>query len=128
MLIMAAGMFCYGLVDAANPWMIVVPALVTGTAHGLMFHTMMSLTIESFPSDVRGTGSALSLMMLDLGLIAGAPVLGQIADSFGFNWMFASIGACSFVTAFLYAWSSVPIWQERWQRRRQLLLAEESVA
>ncbi len=72
MLFMSVGMFCFWLVDANTPWMIVIPALITGTGHGLMFHTMTSLTIEPFPASVRGTGSALALMMLDVGTIAGA--------------------------------------------------------
>ncbi len=70
MLFMSVGMFCFGLVDARHSWMIIVPAVLAGTGHGLMFHTMTSLTLEPFPRNVRGTGSALALMMLDLGTIA----------------------------------------------------------
>jgi predicted MFS family arabinose efflux permease len=89
---MSVGMFCFGLVDAAHSWMIVVPAILTGTGHGLMFHTMTSLTLETFPSAVRGTGSALALMMLDLGTICGAPILGLVGEYFGFAALFGSIG------------------------------------
>ena len=110
---MAAGMFCFWLVDKSAPWMIVVPALVTGTGHSLMFHTMTSLTIESFPHEVRGTGSALALMMLDLGMIAGAPILGAIAATYDYPWMFATIGTLAFVVAVAYTISSIPVWQQR---------------
>jgi predicted MFS family arabinose efflux permease len=103
--------------------MIVVPALITGTGHGLMFHTMTSITVESFPSEVRGTGSALALMMLDFGTIAGAPVLGQIADRFGFDWMFTAIGAFALLVAGVFAYASIPVWQQR----RELRLSESTV-
>ena len=113
MLFMSAGMFCFWLVDAANPWMIVIPAVTCGTGHALMFHTMTALTIEPFPDEVRGTGSALALMMLDLGTIAGAPLLGGIADRWGFAWMFTAIGLFSLFAAAAYTLSSIPVWRAR---------------
>ncbi len=138
MLFMSSGMFCFWLVDAAHPAMIAIPALLTGTGHGLMFHTMMSLTVASFPAPVRGTGSALALMTLDMGTIIGAPVLGQIAESAGFPLMFTVIGGFSFLAAALFAYASVPLWQQQAQSRRELekvpaaapvqLAAEESAA
>ena len=127
MLFMSAGMFCFLLVDTAHPAMIVVPALITGTGHGLMFHTMMSLSVASFPSEVRGTGSALALMTLDLGTIVGAPLLGQIAESSGFPWMFAAIGGFSLLAAVGYAISSIPIWQQRIHRSRDIDFADSVV-
>ena len=102
-LFMAAGMFAFSLVGTERATWIIVPALLTGTGHGLMFHTMTSLTIAPFPSEVRGTGSALALMMLDLGTLTGAPVLGLIADGFGFAVMFASIGFTCVVCLAIYS-------------------------
>jgi predicted MFS family arabinose efflux permease len=64
-------------------------------------------------------------MMLDLGLIAGAPVVGQIADSFGFDLMFIVIGVNCFVAAVIYFWSSVPIWRARKLERAQKLRSLE---
>ncbi len=104
-LLMSVGMFAYGLVDASHPWLIIVPALLTGAGHGLMFHTMTALTLERFPVEVRGTGSALGLMMLDIGLLAGAPVLGQIGDRFGPSVMFLSIGVFCSLAMLAYGWS-----------------------
>ena len=80
---------------------------MAGVGHSLMFHTMTSLTLQTFPSQVRGTGSALALMMLDLGTIAGAPVLGMIGERFGFAVMFGSIGAFCFSSAMIYALSTL---------------------
>lgn len=121
---MSLGMFCFWLVDAAHPWMIVVPGLITGTGHALIFHTMMSLAVASFPSEVRGTGSALALMMLDAGTIVGAPILGQIAETSGFAWMFTMVGCLSLLATVSYAISSVPVWQERLKQRRNVEYVE----
>jgi MFS family permease len=106
MVVMAAGMLCFALVSAKHSWMIVVPALLGGIGHGLMFHTMTSLTLEAFPKEVRGTGSALALMMLDAGTLTGAPVLGLIGERFGFAALFGSIGALCLVTAAAYGVTS----------------------
>jgi MFS family permease len=91
-LLMSLGMFAFALVGSQQPWLIVLPALLAGSGHALMFHTMTALTIATFPLDLRGTGSTLALMLLDLGTICGAPVLGQIGESHGFSALFATIG------------------------------------
>jgi MFS family permease len=103
MLFMAAGMFAFAMVDSAATWLIIVPAILTGTGHGLMFHTMTSLTLETYPMAVRGSGSALALMMLDLGTIFGAPVLGLIGEWFGFAMLFGAIGVFGLLVAATYA-------------------------
>ncbi|MCA9132884.1 MAG: MFS transporter, partial [Planctomycetales bacterium] len=102
MTIMALGMFSFALVTASRPALIILPALLTGTGHSLMFHTMTSLTIAPFPTAVRGTASALALMMLDLGTFAGAPILGVIGEHFGFTALFASIGGFCLFSAMVF--------------------------
>jgi MFS family permease len=112
-IVMGSGMFLFPWVDAEHPWRLAAPALLCGTGHALMFHTATSLFLHTFPAEVRGVGSALSLMVLDLGMIAGAPVLGYLAFHFGYEWLFRSVGATCFVTGTLYAFSSVPVWKAR---------------
>lgn len=112
-LFMCLGMFSYLLVTAERPWLLVIPALLTGTAHALMFHTMTALTIEPFPREVRGTGSALALMMLDLGMIAGAPILAWIGETLGFDWLFSLTAILLFTSMAAYSWSSIPVWRSR---------------
>lgn len=102
MLFMSVGMLGFGIVYASNPWMIIVPAVTTGVGHSLMFHTMTSLTLDSFPIAVRGTGSALALMMLDLGTVGGAPLVGWIGGQYGYAALFASIGVICFLSALAY--------------------------
>jgi predicted MFS family arabinose efflux permease len=100
---MSLGMFSYLFVGGAQPWAIVIPALLTGAGHGLMFHTMTSLTVAKFPHEVQGTGSVWALMMLDLGTIAGAPALGVIGQHYGFHAMFAAVGVTCLLAGLCYA-------------------------
>lgn len=106
-LFMTAGMFAFAIVDAQQPWMIIAPAVLAGVGHSLMFHTMTSLTIETFPIEVRGTGSALALMMLDLGTVGGTPVLGWIGERYGYAALFTTIGFVSLAAGLLYVVSHV---------------------
>lgn len=99
---MSAGMFCFCLVTREYPQLLALPALFTGFGHSLMFHTMTSLTIQKFPTEVRGTASALALMMLDLGMFTGAPVLGLIGDLYGYSTLFISIAALCMATTVYY--------------------------
>ena len=103
---MTVGMIAYVLVDESNAWMIIAPALLTGTGHSLMFHSVTSLTIESFPRELRGTGSVLVSMIMEIGMFIGAIVLGIIGEHLGFNWLFSTIGiAC--------AACAIPLWLMR---------------
>ena len=105
--IMSMGMFTYLLVGTTQPWAIIVPALLTGTGHGLMFHTMTSLTVARFPHEVQGTGSTWALMMLDMGMISGAPALGAVGEIFGFNAMFVMVGIIGIVSGVLYGATTI---------------------
>ena len=92
MAFMSIGMWTFVIVDASEPWKMLIPAVLCGVGHGLMFHTMTSLTLRTFPAEFRGAGSTLALMMLDLGTIIGAPVLGRIGEAFEFSTLFVTAG------------------------------------
>lgn len=113
--VMGTGMMTFPWVDAAHPWRLTLPALMCGTGHALMFHTQTSLFLHTFAPEVRGMGSALSLMVLDVGMICGAPVLGWLASHFGYDWLFRSVGLCCFASGIAYAISSIPVWKARLQ-------------
>jgi MFS family permease len=105
MVFMAAGMLCYPLVDHTR--LLVLPALLCGTAHSLTFHTMTGLVMQSFPSELRGVGAALALMALDGGMVCGGPLLGQVAYYAGYSAMFTCIAAiCS--AAVVVFWITIP--------------------
>jgi MFS family permease len=102
MLFMTVGLFSFGLVSAEHPLRLALPALLCGVGHGLIFHTMTSLTIQPFPPALRGTGSALALMMLDAGTFLGAPILGLIGEYFGYSGLFFSLGLFCLFSLLIY--------------------------
>jgi MFS family permease len=104
LVLFAAGAFCFTLVDRAHPYWLFVPAVLCGVAHAVMFHSMVALTIATFPNESRGTGTVLALMMQDLGLMVGLPTLGQLAFR-SFNYVFLAVGAGCLMTAAVYAWT-----------------------
>lgn len=99
--VMALGMFSFSLVGPQRVSFLAIPAVLAGLGHSLMFHTMTSLTIQSFPQEYRGTGSALALMTLDLGTLLGAPVLGWIGAEFGYSMLFNTI-AFALIATFVF--------------------------
>lgn len=111
--VMGAGMLLFRFVDAQHPYAIMLPAMCCGAGHGLMYHTCTSLFFEPFPNESRGAGSALSLMVLDIGMIGGAPLLGEIAAHFGYAAMFTTVAAACFTSGCLYTWATIPIWKSR---------------
>ena len=100
--VMSLGMFSYLFVSANHPWAIMVPALLTGAGHGLMFHTMTSLTVSKFPHELQGTGSTWVLMMVDMGMIFGAPLLGAVGEAFGFQAIFVVVGIIGILSGVVY--------------------------
>lgn len=113
--VMGTGMLLFHFVDAQHPYLIMLPALLCGGGHGLMFHTCTSLFLEPFPNQYRGAGSALSLMVLDVGMIGGAPLLGRMAETFGYSAMFIAVATCCFLSGGIYTWATIPVWKSRWQ-------------
>ena len=101
------GLLVFLTVDAAHPGRLTAAALVCGVGHSFVFHTMMALAIASFPAERHGTGSVLALMSMDVGQIAGAPVLGWLASlpHVGYRGLFAVVAAVCVVntTAYLVA-------------------------
>jgi MFS family permease len=100
---MVLAMLMYYRIDPERPWTFLLAAWMGGTGHGLLFHTAVSLTIDAFPSEVRGTGTALATMFIDLGMVGGPPVLGIIAKRTGYQEMFLVIGAVVAVIGIFYA-------------------------
>ena len=115
---MSLGMLSFLMVDPDHATLIVVPALLCGTGHSLMYHTCTSLFLDTFPSNVRGAGSGLSMVALDLGSIGGAQLLGEVAHRMGYGVLFVIVAGITLTSASVYAISSLPVWRERRERRR----------
>ena len=94
MLLFAAGMWSFRLTTADMPLLILLPGVACGAAHGLTFHSMVSLVLAPFPESARGAGSTLSLMGIDAGAFFGAQILAHVADKFGFTLIFDAVAVC----------------------------------
>ena len=113
-LTMGSGMLIFSRIDEANPWtQLIVSALVCGTGHALMFHTATALFMEPFPAEKRGTGAALSLMVMDTGMLGGAPLLGIVAERSGYGAVSLIVAGACFAAGAVYTVASVPVWKAR---------------
>lgn len=111
---MGCGMLTFSQIDVSHPWLLLITsALICGTGHALMFHTGTALFLERFPSEKRGVGAALSLMVMDAGMICGAPVLGVIADREGYHAVFLTVAVTCFGAGVVYTVASIPVWRAR---------------
>jgi MFS family permease len=112
-----AGMGSFLLVTSGRIEDLLLPGILCGAGHGFAFHTMTALTLDRFPVDIRGTGSALALMVLDIGTVAGAPVLGMLANAHGYGALFIAAASCAFAAAIVFTACSIPVWVARARER-----------
>ncbi len=84
-------------------WLLILPAVVCGFGHALLFPAIVSIGAGRFPVQYRGSGTTLVLGFTELGTGLAAPLLGLLIDkgnagggTRGFSWMFiaASAFAC----------------------------------
>ena len=108
-----AGMLAFLFTDPASPWSLLLPGVICGTGHTFIFPTMTSLALDRFPHEVRGSGTALTLMAMDAGTIGLAPVLGMVAAQRGYEDVFVWVGTLCFLAAVIYTAVSVPVWRAR---------------
>ena len=99
---MVLGYCGYCTISVGNMWMVLVPALLCGTGHGLTYHCMTALSIQTFPSENRGTGSALALMAFDCGILVGMPVMARLVVWQGYNAMFLTVAATITIISAIY--------------------------
>ena len=105
--------FSLVFVDPAHPWLPVVSGLLGGSGHALTWPPLTSLAIERFPQESRGAGVALCFLVVDVGNIAGAPLLGHLAEDIGWLALFVTASAACFVSASFFFCVSVPVWRQR---------------
>lgn len=122
MLLLGLSLLCSGQIVFAlsaetlipsNTWLIIAPAMLMGSGHGMIYHTLTSLSIERFPAHARATGSAFCMLLTDCGMLVGAPILGWVAGTFGYQWMVGVLACLILIAAAAYAYSSIPVWQAR---------------
>jgi MFS family permease len=101
LLLFAAGLMIFPLIDSRHVWVLAIPAFICGTAHAVVFHCMVSLTVDPFPPERRGSGTVLALMMQDIAQVICMPVLGMLADR-DFIYLFWAVAASSVVSAIYF--------------------------
>jgi MFS family permease len=64
---------------------LLLPGLLMGAGHSLIFPSMVDIAAERLPPSYRGTGTALILGAGDLGMLIGYATLGAVIDRWGFD-------------------------------------------
>lgn len=83
-------------------WHFLIPAVLCGFGHALLFPCIVSLGSDAFPTQYRGTATTVTLGAIDLGMLVTAPALGWLIDQFSFALMFnVTAGLCT-TMAFAY--------------------------
>ena len=74
----AGAMIAYLFV--AVEWQLVFPAVLTGAGQAILYPAVVAGGSAAFPARYRGTGTTLMLAAIDLGTLAGAPLIGATVD------------------------------------------------
>lgn len=87
---------------ATQSWQFVLPSIICGFGHALLFPAVVSLGAGSFPKEARGAGTAIILGFTDLGSLVFSPLLGRIIVSRGFETMFWTSSGIACLVAAVY--------------------------
>jgi len=105
---LTCGQFLFLLVSSDG--LLILPAIVSGFGHALLFPAIVSIGAGKFPVRYRGSGTTLVLGFTELGTALAAPVLGMLIDlgnegggTRGFSWMFISAGGMAAAVGLFYA-------------------------
>lgn len=97
----AAGHFLLGYVTEG--WQFILPSIVCGFGHALLFPAVVSLGSGAFPKECRGAGTAIILGFTDFGALVFSPILGRIGDHYGFPAIYHTSSGIALVTAIGYS-------------------------
>lgn len=78
---------------------------VAGLGHGLLFPSLIALTIRPIAAGNRGKVTGILTGGVDAGLFFGSLTMGQLGDFFGFQAIFAMAAASIFVGLFVFLWA-----------------------
>jgi MFS family permease len=91
------------LINVTREWHFVLPSLLCGFGHALLFPCVVSLGAESFPEEYRGTGTTAILGCVDVGMAVFAQPLGWVIDHYGFTAMYLCTAGFCLGTLAIYA-------------------------
>lgn len=74
LILLSVSFLCY--LPVTREWHLIIPGAIAGTAHALLFPSIMAASTEVFPRRYLGLATSLILAMFDLGAFIGAPVVG----------------------------------------------------
>lgn len=83
-------------------WEFILPSIVCGFGHALLFPAVVSLGSGAFPKECRGAGTAIILGFTDFGSLVYAPILGRISDHFNFHVMYCVSSGVALLVALGY--------------------------
>lgn len=112
MTIQAASMLLY--LTVYHPWQLAIPALAAGTAHAVLFPSIVAAGAISFPTRYRGLATTLMFGMLDVGNLIGQPAIGytlHYAQRLGlprYPTMFIGVAAMTLLVTIVFALRRTP--------------------
>lgn len=110
LILMGLSGHCVGhllLCTVSQEWHLVLPALCCGFGHSLLFPSVVSLGSGAFPPEYRGSGTAITLGFMDLGVFLFAPLLGWVIDTYGFVPMFLTSAGTAFAIGVYYRFATI---------------------
>lgn len=90
------------LAFATSGWHLIIPSIICGFGHSVLFPAVVSLGSGAFPREARGSGTAIILAFVDFGQFIFSPLMGRIIDRYGFPAMFLTSSATGFLVAIAY--------------------------
>ncbi|WP_010585950.1 MFS transporter [Schlesneria paludicola] len=90
------------LAFVTDGWQFILPSIICGFGHALLFPAVVSLGSGTFPKECRGAGTAIILGFTDFGSLIYSPLLGRISDEFGFHVMYCVSSGVALATALGY--------------------------
>jgi MFS family permease len=90
------------LATVTEGWQFILPSIVCGFGHALLFPAVVSLGSGAFPKECRGAGTAIILGFTDFGSLVYSPLLGRIGDRYDFPALYYTSSGIALVTAIGY--------------------------
>jgi MFS family permease len=90
------------LAYATSGWHFIIPSIICGFGHSLLFPAIVSLGAGAFPKEARGSGTAIILAFVDFGQFIFAPILGRIIVHYDFPTMFLVSSAIGLAMCLAY--------------------------
>ncbi|MGB9689408.1 MFS transporter [Thermogutta sp.] len=93
-----------------RPWQLVIPGLVFGLGHALLFPAIVGLGSAAYPKRHRGLATTLMMATFDAGLFVGGPIAGAVlrfAGDFGlprYSAMFVAVCVSVLVFDAVFVW------------------------